>query len=164
MLLDLAIVALDHIPENKRLTTKAASVGAQLFLFGFDDAVEIRHRQLVLRYHQVRRTVDLHLPVYVIDYFDHRLLARRVLPPSTEMPLGLVVGEQGEDPIDELLLLAVLGQGEVDEDVLELLDPEVGQLVLAGGGQVPHGGGGGGEGRALDPVEVGGEGGGGGGV
>ena len=127
MLLDLAIVALDHIPENKGLTTKAARVRAQLFLFGFDDAVEIRRdRQLALGYHEVRRTVDLHLPVYVVDYFDHCLLARRILPPSTEMPLGLVVGEQGEDPVDELLLLAVLGEGEVDEHVLELLDPEVG--------------------------------------
>lgn len=58
---------LDHIPENKRLTTKAARVGAQLFLFGFDDAVEIRHRQLVLRYHQVRRTVDLHLPAMAMN-------------------------------------------------------------------------------------------------
>lgn len=38
----------------------------------------------------------------------------------------------------------------MDEDVLELLDPEVGKLVLAGGGQVTHGGGaevGGGGGR-----------------
>ena len=130
MLLDLAIVALDHIPENKGLTTKAARVRAQLFLFSFDDAVEIRRdRQLALsrRYHEVRRTVDLHLPaVYVVDYFDDRLLAGRILPPSTKVPLGLVVGEQGEDPVDEVLLLAVLGEGEVDEHVLELLDPEVG--------------------------------------
>lgn len=109
MLLHVAIVALDHISENKRLATEAARVRAQLvlLLFGFDDAVEIRHRQLVVRY-QVRRTMDLHLPVYVVDYFEHRVLAGCVPPPSAQVPLGLVVGEQGEDPIDEFLLLAVL--------------------------------------------------------
>lgn len=53
--------------------------------------------------------MNLHLPVYIIDYSCHGLLAWNILLASPKLPLGLVIDEQREDPVDEVLLLSVLG-------------------------------------------------------
>jgi hypothetical protein len=47
--------------------------------------------------------MNLHLPVYIINYSCDHLLGWNISLGPPKIPLALVFGEQGEDPIDEFL-------------------------------------------------------------